>query len=145
MIQRARLRSTSGAPWPWGFLTSVRSQPLLWPRTCRKQAHYRPKSQAALGVCLGNHSITAEISNCWEKNQKMSASVPSEGQLGKRVEGTRGERRVRTEAETEVLASLAGPTSQQRVQTGLGQWEEVAGLLTCSPVPQGKKQVWKVP
>lgn len=52
---------------------------------------------------------------------------------------------MRTEAETEVLASLAGPTSQQRVQTGLGQWEEVAGLLTCSPVPQRKKQVWKVP
>lgn len=62
MIQRARLRSTSGAPWPWGFLTSVRSR--------LRTAHYRPKSQAALGVCLGNHGITAEISNCWEKKTK---------------------------------------------------------------------------
>lgn len=45
----------------------------------------------------------------------------------------------------EVLASSAGPTSQQRVQMGPGSQGEVAGLLACCLVPQSKKRARSFP
>lgn len=76
--------------------------------------------------------------------QKNSCLCPIQRPAGEESGRSRG--REETEGQRRMGEGCLGGAHVPAEDThGLGRWEEVAGLRTCHPVPQRRKQAQEVP